>query len=172
MIAIIVAVVAIVGVIAASVASAGGAVGASTAITAGSGATGLTGLVESIGANILNGIGAITGTTVTAAGSSLLVGSLAITLSTISIAASILGATTDIFYGGSPDNCESFYPTCAQTITIEKEEKDGTGKCIPEGSAQAAAGQQMLVCAQVKKCNTIQKYLCMPCSVKCTASFY
>ena len=97
---------------------------------------------------------------------------VSLVVSTLSIISGVIGVTTDLYYDKSPDNCQSFYPACDQTITIEKEEKDGTGRCIPSGNTQVTAGQPLNVCAFIKKCNFIQKFLCMPCSVKCTASFY
>lgn len=89
----------------------------------------------------------------------------------LSIIGTVLGATTDIFYSQAPDNCQTFYPVCDQNIMIQKEQKDGSGMCVPQDGARVAAGQPVNVCAQVKKCNTVRKFLCMPCSVKCTASF-
>ncbi len=97
-------------------------------------------------------------------------GSLALVVSSLTL--STIHTTTDVFYEKSPDNCQTFYPTCEQTIDVDKEEKDGTGKCIPDGSTSVAAGQAVNVCAQIKKCDKISKFLCKPCSVKCTASFY
>lgn len=140
------------------------AAGASiTAVAGGGGIVGVVSASWSFGLATVGGVLGVAASTV----------SIAMTaLSILSIAMTIVGSTTDVFYGESPDNCETFYPTCAQTVTVEKEEKDGEGICFPEGSAQVIAGQPTLVCAQVKKCNTVQKYLCMPCSVKCTASFY
>ncbi|MBI2652355.1 hypothetical protein HYX00_02710 [Candidatus Woesearchaeota archaeon] len=89
----------------------------------------------------------------------------------LSLLGTVLGATTDVFYSQAPDNCQTFYPVCDQNIHIIKEQKDGSGMCVPQNGARVAAGQPVNVCAQVKKCNTIRKFLCMPCSVKCTASF-
>ncbi len=77
----------------------------------------------------------------------------------------------NIFYQQSPEQCQNYIPTCDQTVTVNKEEDDGEGMCVPDGSAQVGAGQPTAVCAQVEKCNPLNRFLCMPCSVKCTASF-
>lgn len=88
----------------------------------------------------------------------------------------ILGATTDVFYGHSPEQCETFYPTCDQTITIEKGGDAEEGQCIPDKGQRVAAGQPVNVCAQVESCGSgiggfIEKTLCKSCSQKCTAKF-
>ena len=85
----------------------------------------------------------------------------------------IFFATTDAYWGKSPDNCETFYPLCDQDITIEQS-GDGQGQCVPStGSMRVAAGTSNIVCGQVEKCGGfIEKTMCKSCSVKCTAKFY
>ena len=121
-----------------------------------------------LGAAFLSGIGL--GTTVITATTAALVGLGIATLTIGTVAMTIQGS--DTFYEQAPENCQTFYPTCDQTIIIQKEQQDGKGKCIPEGTPTVNAGQPANVCAFVKKCNTVQKFLCIPCSVKCTATFY
>lgn len=84
----------------------------------------------------------------------------------------ILGATTDIFYGASPEQCETFYPTCDQTISVEVGGDAEEGQCVPDKSQRVTAGAPTVVCAQVESCgNFIEKSLCKSCSQKCTAKF-
>lgn len=147
----------------------GALAGITSGTAAGAGVTaGITAAVGQIGEAIALTLGATFVTAVEA----IAIGALYISFVAISLTSTILSATTDVFYDKSPDNCQSFYPICDQTITIEKQEKDGKGRCIPSGSAQVTAGQPVNVCAFIKKCNFMQKTFCMPCSVKCTASFY
>ena len=98
-------------------------------------------------------------------------GATYIALVAISITGTILNGSVGVFYDGSPDNCETFYPTCDQNILIDKDETDGSGECTPDNNVRAAAGQPINVCAQIEKCDFLSTFLCMPCSVKCTASF-
>ena len=42
----------------------------------------------------------------------------------------ILSATTDTFYGASPEQCETFYPTCDQSIEVEKGGDAEEGQCV------------------------------------------
>ncbi len=140
-------------------------------IAGGSGAAmggigGLTGIVESMGAALASSF-----TGIVTASTAFALGVASIAIGVLSMATLVIGST-GAFYDQSPDNCQAFYPACDQTITIEKQEKDGTGMCIPKGDTKVTAGQAVNVCAFIKKCNFIQKTLCMPCSVKCTASFY
>ena len=80
-------------------------------------------------------------------------------------------ADPTLFYTDAPENCQTYIPTCQQAINIQKEEEDGEGACFPESQTETSAGQPSTLCAQVKKCNFIQSFFCMPCSVKCTASY-
>ena len=123
-----------------------------------------------VGESIAGAFGA-TGLATISPGLTIAIGVAYTALTAIALTGTILSATTEAFYEQSPDNCQTFYPSCAQTISVDKEEDDGTGFCFPDGSAQVIAGQPTTVCAQIKKCNMISKFLCMPCSVKCTASF-
>ncbi len=91
-------------------------------------------------------------------------------------AVSLIGTAADmvkpgIFYENSPENCQNYIPTCAQSVSVGKQEDDGSGMCVPDGNGQVGAGQPSTVCAQVEKCNPLNRFLCMPCSVKCTVSF-
>ncbi|MBL7055296.1 hypothetical protein ISS07_00110 [Candidatus Woesearchaeota archaeon] len=101
-----------------------------------------------------------------------LIGGIYLGLTGLSLGLGVLslGAPT-LFYEESPENCQNYISTCNQDVNVEKEENDGTGKCTPEGSRSVAAGQAGTVCAQVEKCNFIQGFLCMPCDVKCTATY-
>ena len=80
-------------------------------------------------------------------------------------------ADPTLFYIDAPENCQTYIPTCQQAINVQKEEEDGEGTCFPESQTETSAGQPSTLCAQVKKCNFIQSFFCMPCSVKCTASY-
>ena len=73
------------------------------------------------------------------------------------------------------EQCETFYPTCDQTISVKVDE-DNTdaeeGQCIPSGSQRVAAGTPVQVCAQVESCgNFIDKFLCKRCRQVCDAGF-
>lgn len=147
--------------------------GALTGLGAGGAATGgISGALSAIGEAVVSSTLGVSVSSGLLASTTALIGALYVAFTAISLTGTILGATTDIFYDKSPDNCETFYPICDQTITIEKQEKDGKGRCIPSGSTQVSAGQPVNVCAFIKKCNFMQKTFCRPCSVKCTASFY
>lgn len=147
-----------------------GMMGGSTATTA----TTVQGFIEAIGKTFVYGlesIGVVTTGTASALYTSAMVIGIAITGITVAtMATTIMGQNS--FYEESPENCQTFYPMCDQNIYIQKEEKDGTGRCTPSGNTSVAAGQAVNVCAYVKKCNMVRGFLCMPCSVKCTASFY
>lgn len=103
------------------------------------------------------------------------IGVAAVGIMAVSTLGSILGATTDVFYGASPEQCETFYPTCDQTITIEVDPATDAeeGQCVPkEGSQRVAAGVPVNVCAQVESCgNFLDKFLCKKCSQVCVAKF-
>jgi hypothetical protein len=89
----------------------------------------------------------------------------------VSYGLSITGAATEAFYSSSPENCQGFVPTCTWQVGIDTVTKDGEGKCSPkEGTMKA--GVPALLCAQVEKCNFIEKFTCQSCSVECTAQFY
>ncbi len=94
-----------------------------------------------------------------------------IALYIVSTGLSFGGTATEAFYTSSPENCQGFVPTCTWQVGVNPVEVDGTGKCIP-GSGTFQAGVPVTLCAQVKKCNFIQKFTCMKCSVECTASYY
>jgi hypothetical protein len=81
------------------------------------------------------------------------------------------GQQAQEYLQNSPENCQNYIPTCDQTVTVSKEEDDGSGMCVPEGGAQVGAGQPSTVCAQVEQCNLLNRFFCMPCSVTCTVSF-
>ena len=71
------------------------------------------------------------------------------------------------------EQCETFYPTCDQDITIEVVGDAEEGKCIPDKGQRVAAGAPKVVCAQVESCgNYFEKMLCKSCSQKCTAEYY
>lgn len=144
-----------------------------------------TGPIESIGLTFIQGLetlGLVSAGGTFGAGGFLTAGVLTsfattigigyIALSIVSIATTLVGSGTGAFYDKSPENCQAFYPICDQNIYIQKETKDGTGRCIPSGNARVAAGAPVNVCAFVKKCDAVSKFFCKPCSVKCTASFY
>ncbi|MBI2101704.1 hypothetical protein HYT53_03750 [Candidatus Woesearchaeota archaeon] len=130
------------------------------------------GIISAIGQGFISGSEAIGIGGITFGATAATVGTVLTGLTLVTIAGSILGATTDVFYEKSPENCETFYPVCDQNINIEKELKDGTGDCIPDSGARVAAGAPANVCAQVKKCDSLSKFFCKPCSVKCSAQFY
>lgn len=94
----------------------------------------------------------------------------AVSIAIVSTATISLG--TGAFYEQSPENCQAFYPMCDQTVYVDKETSGGTGTCIPSGNVSVTAGQAINVCAMVKKCNMVRGFMCIPCSVKCTATFY
>lgn len=166
----------------------GTSVAAGSSVVAGSSATVVAGSTTIGTAGALAG-GSVTagGVTATSAGyfaslGSALVGGAAISTGVataigisfvlISTASTILGATTDVFYGKSPDNCETFYPTCDQTISVEEGGDADEGQCIPGQGQRVAAGTPVNICAQVESCgNFIDKTLCKSCSQKCTAKF-
>ena len=82
-----------------------------------------------------------------------------------------LYTATEAFYTSSPNNCIGFVPTCTWQVGVDTVTIDGEGKCIPDdGTMQAGTPTEL--CAQVEKCNFIQKFTCMKCSVECTAQFY
>ena len=91
--------------------------------------------------------------------------------SIISIGLGVTGAATEAFYSESPENCQGFVPTCTWQVGVDTFEKDGEGKCVPE-SGTYQAGVPVTLCAQVEKCNFIEKFTCQKCSVECTAQFY
>jgi len=91
----------------------------------------------------------------------------------VTATATILQGTTDVFYGKSPDNCETFYPLCDQNVEIEEGGDAGEGKCIPDGNPRVAAGGKKMICAMVESCGGfIDKMTCKSCTQKCTARFY
>lgn len=92
-------------------------------------------------------------------------------LSAVSTIGGVVGAATEVFYTESPENCQGFVPTCTWEVNIETVTKDGEGNCVPEGGKKQA-GVPALLCAQVEKCNFIEKFTCQKCSVECTAQFY
>jgi len=120
----------------------------------------------SISSIIANGVGAVA----TTAGLSVSTFSLIFVGISLASTATTIAGGVGAFYEKSPDNCQTFYPTCNQTITMQKQEIDGTGSCFPQDT-KVRAGQPVTVCSQVKKCDALKKILCKPCSVKCTASF-
>jgi len=82
-----------------------------------------------------------------------------------------LYTATEAFYTSSPNNCIGFVPTCTWQVGVDTVTIDGEGKCLPkQGTMQAGTPTEL--CAQVEKCNFIQKFTCMKCSVECTAQFY
>ncbi len=96
-----------------------------------------------------------------------------VALSVVSWGIGITGSVTESFYTESPENCQGFVPTCTWDVSIGSYLKDGEGECIPkDGMRQFPGGQPVMLCAQVKKCNFIQKFVCMKCSVECTAQYY
>ncbi|MBU1004572.1 MAG: hypothetical protein KJ561_01980 [Nanoarchaeota archaeon] len=70
-----------------------------------------------------------------------------------------------------PKECVSLEPTCEQTITINKEEKDGEGKCMPEGEQIVGSGQPYFICAKIKRCNALNRWTCKKCKVVCSAEY-
>ncbi|MBI2660603.1 hypothetical protein HYX07_05565 [Candidatus Woesearchaeota archaeon] len=140
---------------------------------AGSGGVASTGpTLGVIGAKLASFVGAV-GATGISVGTATAIGIAVVGLSVLSTVGTILGATTDTFYGTSPDNCETFYPTCDQTISVEVGGDAEEGQCVPkEGSQRVAAGAPINVCAQVESCgNFLEKMICKSCSQKCTAKF-
>ncbi len=106
------------------------------------------------------------------AGKTLVLGAyLAVIFQIVSLGLGIGGAATEAFYTESPENCQGFVPTCTWQVGINTFEKDGEGKCIPD-SGTYQAGVPVTLCAQVEKCNFIEKFTCQKCSVECTAQFY
>ncbi|MBI2541454.1 hypothetical protein HYV80_01980 [Candidatus Woesearchaeota archaeon] len=89
----------------------------------------------------------------------------------LSTSLGIVGSATEAFYSESPDNCVGFIPTCTWQVGVDTVAIDGEGKCIPEGGTMQA-GVPVTLCAQVEKCNFIEKFTCQSCSVECTAQFY
>ncbi len=76
------------------------------------------------------------------------------------------------YFEQSQENCQNFVPVCDSPNTpITKSEKDGTGKCVPESTYSMGAGAPSVICAQVEKCNFVNSYLCMPCSVTCSVNY-
>ncbi|MBI2656581.1 hypothetical protein HYX03_02490, partial [Candidatus Woesearchaeota archaeon] len=140
------------------------AAAAATAPTTAGGLGLVQGYIATLGANLASavGTGAVTVGTATAIG-------LAVTA--LSSGISLVGAATEAFYTSSPENCQGFVPTCTWQVGVNPVEVDGTGRCIP-GSGTFQAGVPVTLCAQVKKCNFIQKFTCQKCSVECTASYY
>ncbi|MBI2647010.1 hypothetical protein HYW99_00885, partial [Candidatus Woesearchaeota archaeon] len=128
-----------------------------------------TGIIGKTAASVYTGLKTLGITISTAYTATIGIAYLAI--SGITLATTIAGGM-GAFYEQSPDNCQTLYPICEQNINLQKEEDSGTGNCIPSNSQHVSGGQPVNVCAFVKKCNSIKKFLCMPCSVKCTASFY
>jgi len=95
----------------------------------------------------------------------------ALGLSALSLTFGIVGTATEAFYEESPENCQTFVPTCTWQVGVDTVAIDGEGKCIPEGGTMNA-GVPVTLCAQVEKCNFIEKFTCQKCSVECTAQFY
>ncbi|MBI3027104.1 hypothetical protein HYY70_03245 [Candidatus Woesearchaeota archaeon] len=96
-------------------------------------------------------------------------------VSVISTGMSVIGSTTDAYWGTSGDNCVTFYPLCDQNVEIvmEKSTDEAEGQCVPEKGQRVAAGTASMVCAQVEGCgNFLDKTLCKSCSIKCTAKVY
>lgn len=126
-------------------------------------ATGFSGYLASVGSYLT--LGTITSVSLTTT-----IGAAFVALS---VTSTILGATTDVFYGASPEQCETFYPTCDQNIEVEKSGNAQEGQCAPDKSQRVAAGAPVNVCAQVESCgNFLTKMICKSCSQKCTAKFY
>ncbi|MDP3765563.1 MAG: hypothetical protein Q8R04_03555 [Nanoarchaeota archaeon] len=134
----------------------------------------LSGNFEFAGVILTKEIAGITlATTVTQTSIAIAVGVTYASLVIISTAGTILGATTDVFYGASPEQCETFYPACDQTIEVEKGGDAEEGQCIPDKGQRVAAGAPVNICAQVEGCGGfIEKTICKSCSQKCTAKFY
>lgn len=131
--------------------------------------------IESASGSFMTSLFATLGAPATIGGVSLgvSVGLISTVLFVVSTAVTIIGTTTDMFYDHSPDQCETFYPSCDQTITVEESGDAAEGKCIPSpGPTEAKAGQPVTVCAQVESCGFVQKFVCKKCSQICTAKFY
>ena len=137
------------------------------AFSAGGG--GIAGLGASMAATITGSSPFLATGSIVAFESALAIAYLAFTA--ISIGIGITGAATEAFYTSSPENCQGFVPTCTWEVGVGTFEKDGEGKCVPE-SGTYQAGVPVTLCAQVEKCNFIEKFTCQKCSVECTAQFY
>lgn len=107
----------------------------------------------------------------TTASQALTIGIIFTVLSAVSTIGGVVGAATEVFYTSSPENCQGFVPTCTWDVGVDTVTKDGEGNCIPDGG-KMQAGVPALLCAQVEKCNFIEKFTCQKCSVECTAQFY
>lgn len=91
--------------------------------------------------------------------------------SALALSVGLIGSATEAFYTSSPENCQVFIPTCTWQVGVGAFEKDGEGRCVPK-SGTYQAGVPVTLCAQVEKCNFIEKFTCKKCSVECTAQFY
>lgn len=89
----------------------------------------------------------------------------------LSLGLSVAGSFSEVYYDSSPENCQTFIPTCTWQVGVGTFEKDGEGRCFPS-SGTYNAGIPVTLCAQVEKCNFIEKFTCQKCSVECTAQFY
>ncbi|MBI3035764.1 hypothetical protein HYY71_05575 [Candidatus Woesearchaeota archaeon] len=140
--------------------------GAFSAGAAGAAEGATIGILGSIGEGIMTQIPSLIGTIAPAT-----LGGLYVAFSIVSIGISVAGTATEAFYTDSPENCQGFVPTCTWQVGVDVVEKDGEGKCIPEGGT-FRAGVPVQLCAQVEKCNFIEKFTCQKCSVECTAQYY
>lgn len=91
--------------------------------------------------------------------------------SILSLGLGVAGSISEVYYDSSPENCQTFIPTCTWQVGVGTFEQDGEGRCFPS-SGTYQAGIPVTLCAQVEKCNFIEKFTCQECSVECTAQFY
>lgn len=66
--------------------------------------------------------------------------------------------------------CVEFTPTCDQYVEITKKDNGGKGKCTL-ASGWYEGGHTYQVCAVVKKCDKLKKFVCKKCSTTCTVKF-
>ena len=162
----IIAIVLVVTIVFAGLAAVGGLAGAFSSAAATTGSASVVGAASAI---YTAGANAVLGSVAGALGISAT--TLALTISVVAWGTGIAGTITEAFYTESPENCQGFVPTCTWEVTIGTFKQDGEGKCIPNGGT-FQGGMPVTLCAQVQKCNFIQKFTCMKCSIECTAQFY
>ena len=81
------------------------------------------------------------------------------------------------FYSGligydSEEDFVAFVPACTQDIKVEEDAQDGEGKCsLKRGTVKVKGGHKVELCAAVKECDKIDRFLCKKCSMKCTTRY-